>query len=69
VKITRKELTKMILEQVAQDQAPEGASKASLPSMNIEQQELIASINSIEKQLKELAQKLAALGSRVAGAE
>jgi hypothetical protein len=59
-KIKRSQLREMILESLNEE---------NLPSMNIEQQELINNISSIEKQLKELAQKLAVLSSRVAGAE
>ena len=60
-KIKRSQLREMILESLNEENLNE--------TMNIEQQELLDGIASIEKQLKELAQKLAVLGSRVAGAE
>ena len=60
-KIKRSQLREMILESLNEENLNE--------AMNIEQQELLDEIASIEKQLKELAQKLAVLGSRVAGAE
>lgn len=60
-KIKRSQIREMILESLNEENLNE--------AMNIEQQELIESLYSIEEQLKELAQKLAVLGSRVAGAE
>ena len=60
-KIKRSQIRKMILESLNEENLNE--------TMNIKEQELIEEIVSIEKQLKEIIQKLAVLGSRVAGAE